>query len=571
MPRQLKVTGPDGKPYKMTVPDDATDDEINEAARSVTGVGSDYPVAKGAPVQADPEDALLADVGTGVAELGKGVAEGGANVLDHAADWVQSGLNAAGQAVAGSNWGDALNGGKTNDLAGAVSPAPEGYGGLRGIGRFAGEAAATAPLLALPGGAFTQGAAGGALLSDEHSVLGVGKDALIGGGASRLGELGLQALGEIVAPQVSGDVRTLINAGVQPTTGQVAGSAEAGARSAGRGQVKRFEDVAASVPLAGAAVRGAQSRATESLNRAAVNRTLGPIGEDLPQNVALGHDAVAYAGNRLSAAYNDVLPRLSGRLDQAFSTRVQAIRQRANLPPEYDAMLDQAQQELGNAFTRAGPNGQFSGRTLRDASERLTDLATGWRASDDPYTRMVGDATEQYRQQLHALARRQNPADAARLRDIDRGYASLVRVERAARGTNDGLFTARQYDSAVRGGDRSARRRQSARGQALDQDLSGAASRVMGDTAAQGGSKDVNSLVALGLLGGRALGGDPLAMGGIAAVGAGSAAYTGAGQDVLRGLMTRQAGPVSRGVGDLLRYGARGAPVLAASGVESSR
>lgn len=573
---KYRIEQPDGKAFEIEAPGDLTEEQLIGLARqSLPDEFAQGNVAVRAPeVQQpafqDPEDELIDTVGNGIVELATGVAEGGANVLDHAAGWAQSGLNAAGQAIAGQDWGDALAGGG-GKLVDNFDPARPGFEVARGVGRFGGEAVATSPLLAARGGAFVQGALGGALLSDNDTAAGVGLDALIAGGASGAGQLALRGAAGIASPQVSNDVRTLIQAGVAPTSGQVAGSAAAGVRSAGRGQLKRFEDVAASVPIAGAAVRNAQSRATESLNRATVNRTLGAIGERLPDDVPLGHEAVAYAGNQLSAAYNDVLPRLSGQLDQTFQSRVNAIRQRANLPPEYANMLDQAQQELGNAFTRAGPNGQFSGRTLRDASERLSDLATGWRASDDPYVRIVGDATEQYRQQLHALARRQNPADADRLRDIDRGYASLVRIERAARGTNDGLYTARQYDAAVRGADRSTRRRQSARGLALDQDLSGAASRVMGDTAAQGGSKDVNSLVALGLLGSRALGGDPLALGGIAAVGAGSGAYSQAGQNLLRSISTRQPSVASDRFGQLLQYGAVGAPVLAPSAIEAAR
>lgn len=570
---RYRIDTPDGQSFEIEGPDGATDEQLNDLVRQQLGNKfENSPIQQGPPTyeqQAMPEDALVRN-GRVATELGRGFAQGAGDVLDHAADWTQSGLNTIGNFVGAGNVGDSINslwGDGENDLAGSFGQPTPGYEGANSVGQFAGMAAATLPLAALPGGVMTQGAAGGALLSDKSTVGGVALDAGIGAAAGKAGELAMRGASRLVSPNVTDDVRTLIDNGVEPTSGQIAGSVPRGTPHAANSQLKRFEDVAASVPIAGAAVRGAQGRATESLNRAAINRALRPIGERLPAGSRVGHESVEFAGNRLSEAYNDVLPRLSGQIDNTFSTRVQAIRARANLPQEYDNLLDQAQSELGNAFQRAGPNGQFSGRTLRDTSERLGDLATGWQRSDDPYTRIVGDAAQQMRDQLHALARRQNPQYATRLRDIDRGYASLVRVERAARGTNDGVFTARQYDSAVRGSDGSARRRQSARGLALDQDLSGAASRVMGDTAAHGGSKDVNSLIALGVLGGRASTGDMSAIAGLGAVGAGSAAYTGMGQDLLRTLMTRQAGPTSQPLADLLRQGSRYAGIAAPAAI----
>lgn len=425
----------------------------------------------------------------------------------------------------------------------------------------AGTITGTLPTLAIPGGSLVQGAAAGALSTDAHDFGGVAKDALIGGAVGRAGD----AVAGLIAPRVSPMVRRLLDEGVRLTPGQILGqSGTALGRTA-----KVAEDVIGSVPIAGAAVRAAQERGVQDLNSAAINRALRPIGQRLPRDLRSGNDAVAYAGDRLRDAYADVLPRLSGTLDQTFATRIATIRNRANLPPEYAQMLDNAQTELSNAFTRAGPNGTFSGRTLRDTSERLNDLASAWRRSDDPYVRVVGDTAEQFRQQLHALARRQNPSAARRLRDIDRGYASLVRVEKAAAGTADGAFTPAQYQSATRMTDRSARRRASARGQALDQDLSSAANVVMTSRAAQGGSKDVNSLLALGAGAGAALSGSPLAMGGAALIGGGSLAYTQPVQAALRAAIARNPSATENVLSQIVRYGNRAVAPGAAATISS--
>lgn len=643
--REYKVQVSNGETFTFEGPEDATDDELRQVVQQhLAAQGKSYanapntinrPEQPAARTVQDPEQELLGAVGTGVAELGKGVLQGGANVLDHAADWAQSGLNAFGGA------GDALNsvwGNGKNDLAGSFGDAPEGYEVARGAGRLGGEIGATLPLAAVRGGVMVQGALGGALLSDADTVGGVARDAIGGAVAGKAGERLIGGVAGAVAPRTNPEVAALANEGIRLTPGQIAGAGAPSAdASVGGRTLKRTEDIVSSIPLAGGMVQAAQRRGVEDLNLAATNRALRPIQERLPKAIKAGHDAVRYAGDKLSAAYSDVLPKLAGSADKTFATRLRAIVKRADLPPGYEEQAQSVINEALKAFRptyRAGsgaprltgpgasggatndtlaigqesraiapaagrgvstdangvgidPNAaptysqftdpgvqvdwNYNGKRLRDASERLGDLGAGFRANDDPYKRILGDIAQQARDQLHSLARRGNPTHAARLRDIDRGYASLVRVERAAAGTNDGVFTPRQYDSAVRMTDRSARRRQSARGRALDQDLSKRAVDIMGNTAAQGGSKDVNSLVALGLLGSRAVTGDLGAIAGLGGVTAGSALYSGPGQAAARALLTRNPSAQSQAIAALLRKGAAQSGIVAPVLIEEAR
>lgn len=430
--------------------------------------------------------------------------------------------------------------------------------GWQTVGTIAG----ALPTLAMPGGGFTQGATAGALSTHARDFSGVLKDAAIGG---TLGKAGDVAAG-LIAPRVSKHIRTLVDEGVRVTPGDIAGQ---GGRL---GQIfKSVEDVGARTPIAGAALRGAQDRAIVDLNRAAINRSLKPIGEVLPDANPAGHEAIAFAADRLKAAYSDVLPRLRGTLDGTFQRRINAIDARigADLPAEYASKLDAVKVDLRNAFQRAGPNGAYSGRTLRDASERLEDVASAYRRSDDPYLRRVGDVAEQYRQQLHALARRQNPSQAARLRDIDKGYASLVRVERAALSSADGIFTPAQYRAATRMTDRSARRSSSARGRALDQDLATAADIVMTNRAATGGSKDINSLIALGGGAYAAATGNPIALAAGGALATGNLAYTRPAQAAARWLLARDSTPAAQNLAEIIRYGTRAVAPSAATSISA--
>lgn len=544
------ITVQGGQQYRVTHPDNLSDDQLKDvAAKYLQGQdpGLKYPPAQ---IEHRPES------------FWQGALEGAEKPLNNAARALETGLDKVGLAEPIQAAGAAI--GLAPSVDAAVQNQQE-FNNSRQVqgseaGHVVGEMAALLPLARLPGGVVTQGAAAGALTTDARDPAGIAWDAAKGAALSRAGEGVLRGGAALLNPQVSQPVRTLLNEGVELTPGDIVG-----------GAVKRGEDIAASIPMVGARVAQAKQAGVDTLNLAAVNRSLRPIGERLPRGMQAGHEAIAHAGDRLSAAYRDILPRLSGALDRTFEGRINAIDARANLPQAYQQQMVDLRGELENAFTRAGPNGVYSGRTLRDTSERLGDIASAWRKNDDPFIRRLGDVAQDYRDQLHALARRQNPAEAARLRDIDRGYASLVRVEKGAAGTAEGVMSPAQYNSATRQMDSSVRRRASARGQALDQDLSGAGRSVMQTTAAQGGSKDVNSIAALLALGLGALGGRPAALAGITGIVGGSQLYTPAALRVARTALGRQTGAASDAVGALLRTGARGAPVTSAALLDANR
>lgn len=424
-----------------------------------------------------------------------GFQQGVANVVNHAAGKLESGLDMIGLADPINQLSEKLG---MAPSVGAAVASQQGIDDTRGvegggIGRFFGEATALAPTLAIPGGAFVQGGAAASIMSDANNPVDFGRDVVLGGTLSAGASGILRGAGQIANPSLSPQLQTLFREGTRVTPGQMARATDTAAgRAAGW-----VEDIVAGVPGVGAPVAAAQRAGVADFARAPVNRALRALGERLPRNVEPGYNAIDFAQDRFRAAYRDVLPRLGGQLDNSFQSRVQTIQQRARVPQGSDAErnIEAATQELGNAFTGVGPNGVYNGRSLRDASERLGDLASAWRRSDDPYVRIAGDVADQYRRQLHSLARRQNPEFANRLRDIDRGYASLVRAERAALAGDGGIPTPRQYQQAVRQSDPSARRRQFAAGNALDQDLSNAGVAILANRAAQGGSRDINGLL----------------------------------------------------------------------------
>ena len=418
-------------------------------------------------------------------------------------------------------------------------------------GQIVGNIIGTLPTAALPGGAFVQGAAGGALLSDAQDAGGVLMDAAFGAGGAKAASAALTGIRGAVAPRVSDYVRRLTNAGVELTPGQVLG-----------GAAKRLENVATSIPFVGDAIRGAQRRGMGTFNRATVNRALAPIGKALPDTVKEGNEAVRFAGNALSQEYDNVLANLNGNVDNTFVTRLGAIRSRANLPEEELAQFnDIVKREIGALFPRPGGGGNqarasgtaFTGRQLNQVRDRLDKVGSALRANtQNPYSRALGEAIGDVREQVMSLARRQNPDAADRLRALDKGWSELIRVERAATNATEGVFTPGQYSTAVRQSDRSVRKRAVARGEALAQDFADAARSTLPSNVPDSGT--AGRLVTMALGGGAVA--NPGAV--LPAVGAGAAtmaAYTPAATRAFQAAATRQVGPAGNFVARVIDAG----------------
>ena len=189
---------------------------------------ADAPAWMGAPVAAQRQ-ASTAKVPQRTSQA-LGFAKGAFKPLDNAAIALEAGLRRI--APGATQFMDETFGGSAQDAANARAQAIQSSGLRPGkIGEFAGNVAGTLPLAMLPGGVLTQGAAGGALLSDKRDPRGVLTDAALGaaggaagyGVAKGLGYAGGKALGAITtrsaAPAKANDylVRVARAAGVNPS------------------------------------------------------------------------------------------------------------------------------------------------------------------------------------------------------------------------------------------------------------------------------------------------------------------------------------------------------------------
>ena len=141
--------------------------------------------------------------------------------------------------------------------------------------------------------------------------------------ADKLGDVAANFVGSAIAPKISDAAQALLKEGVDLTHGQILG-----------GVVKHVEDGLSHIPVLGDLIKNAQGRSLDTFNRAVVNRTLAPIGDSLPANVATGNDAFEYAADRLGKAYGDLLPTLKVQADAPFAIDLRNLTTQSKLLPE---------------------------------------------------------------------------------------------------------------------------------------------------------------------------------------------------------------------------------------------
>lgn len=544
---QYRVTGPDGSTYDVTAPDDATPEQVQSMVAQSLG---NAPAAQ-APAQ---EPSLLG-------RIGRGVVRGVRDPIDAGAQMLVRGASAIGLAPQSEvDRVDQIN-----------RDAEQGYQQSRGSSagtfdpsRLGGQIVGTAPLFALA-------PAGGATLAGRTAmgaVTGAGMGALVEPVDTSKGDFWQQKLGQaksgaiagavaapvtaalsrVIQPKTAPDVKTLMREGVTPTPGQILGG---GWRSA--------EEKAKSIPLLGSSIRNAEQRSAEQFNRAAIDRSLAPIGQKLPKGVT-GHEAIEFANDQLSKAYDDVITKIGSIApDQQLGQEITNLGSMVGtLPKERgDQFLRIIKSEIAD---RIDQYGRVTGEGFKAADQNLGKLAAQYMRSTDADQQTLGRALSAAHDSLRSWLTRVAPPEASdALKAANAGWANFKRVQRAASSVaaEDGLFSAAQLHGAVRALDRSKDKGGFAKGTALMQDLSAAGKNTLANKVPNSGTTD-RLLATLGVLG-PAVGATVspwLAAGALPAV-----AYTKAGQAMLGGLLARRpalAEPLSKGVSLL------GTPVLTA-------
>lgn len=431
----------------------------------------------------------------------------------------------------------------------AALPAAGGIGGAAAQGALFG--AVSNPIVNAPDGDFWTEKA-------KQAALG----AALGGGVNAA----VRGVAGVVAPRLSPEVQTLVDAGVNPTMGQALG-----------GTANRVEQGLTSVPVLGDMIKNARLRATQSFNTAAINRSLAPLAQDpaapkaaelLPVG-ASGRDAIAYATNKLGDAYDSVLGKIGAvHPDEQFISSLSDLSGLVNNLPGQQA--DQFGRILDNEILgRIDQHGVMTGEALKAAESNLGSIARGYAKSGDYDQMQLGTAVQQAQEELRSMLGRQSPENAQRLAQINQGYANLLRVQRASSsvGAEGGTFSPAQLQNAVKALDPSKNNRQFATGNALMQDLSDPAKAVLGSTVPDSGTPFRNGVSALALaLGGHSMLPAPMAGAMLpAAGGLGVMAlpYTAMGQRAMGSVLTGQRPELAKKLAMALRSAAPAAPLAA--------
>lgn len=339
------------------------------------------------------------------------------------------------------------------------------------VGNIAGNVAMLAPTALIPGvntvtGAGVLGALAGGLLTPgdlKNRAIAAGLGA--GGGAAGAGlSKALQATRPVT---VNPDAAMLAQEGISLTPGQNAG-----------GFLKNVEDKLTSVPGVGNVIDAARRRGIEDFNQAAIRRVTQPLdsaGIPIATN-GIGHDGVAALRTGLGQAYDDVLSRSSANaLEPQFVQKMANLRQMVSGMPQreqaaFDAIIER---EIGQ---RMAPNGMLNSENLQAAKSGIGQQISNFGTSTDAYQRQLGQALKQADEEFRQLVSRANPKNAKDLAAIDTAYANFKRIQKAASGvgTESGVFTPAQLNSAVKAMDRTKDKRAFSEGTALLQDLSNA-------------------------------------------------------------------------------------------------
>lgn len=288
----------------------------------------------------------------------------------------------------------------------------------------------------------------------------------------KLGEVAAKAVGTALNPLVSKAEQTMRDLGVTPTAGQALG-----------GAYRKAEDFAQNLPLIGEAVRSAREKVLFDFNKSVINKALDKVGDKLPANV-IGRDAVAYAAEQVSNKYDDVLSKMQFNLDFKTTSDILGALNKASLPSE--AQKQEAINVLNKVALSRFDKPTLTGAEYKAIESDLRKEASAYLSSTTKAEKDIGAALQNvlgvFKRELAA----QNPKMTPQLRRIDSAYGDLAVMERAAAngGAVNGVFTPKNYQTAVRQADVTRNKKAYARGLARGQDVAESAMEVMGKDAA---------------------------------------------------------------------------------------
>jgi hypothetical protein len=405
-------------------------------------------------------------------------------------------------------------------------------------------------------GATAQAVAGGAVGGAMQPVTGEGeflpqKAEQIGVSAvtAPIGEKIVAGAGRVLNPLVSKAEQTMRDLGITPTTGQTLG-----------GQFRTLEEFAQNLPLIGSSIENARERVLFDFNKGVINKALDKIKDKLPADV-IGRDAIKYASDQVSDKYDEVLAKMSFDLDFATTSNIlSALSKNTSLDSN---QRQKVAEKLNNIVLNKFSGQKLDGKTYKGIESDLRKEASDYINSSSTDEKQIGRALSDVLGVLKKELYFQNPKQTPQLRRIDSAYSdlSVVNIAAANSGAPNGVFTPKQFSTAVRQADETRRKSAFAKGIAKSQQISDAGVQVLGSQA----QSTIEGNIATRVAGGYGMFTQPaIAAGLITGV---PIMYSQSGQAVLDALLRSRPELVKQAGGMLSRVSPQAGSVLAPSTV----
>jgi len=385
-----------------------------------------------------------------------------------------------------------------------------------------------------------QAAAGGAVSGAMQPAVGEGtfgeqktEQVALGAVTGPIGEKVVAGAGRVLNPLVSKAEQTMRDLGITPTTGQTLG-----------GQFKTIEEFSQNLPLIGSSIENARQRVLFDFNKGVINKALQKVNDKLPADV-VGRDAIAYASDEVSKKYDDVLSKMSFDLDFATTSNILGALSKAK---SLDSnQRTQITETLNDIVFGKFAGQKIDGQTYKGIESDLRKKASNYANSSTASEREIGEALTDVLGAIKKELYFQNPKQTSKLRRIDSAYGdlSVINVAAANSGADNGVFTPKQFNTAVRQQDQTRRKTSFAKGRAKGQEVSDAAVQVLGDTA----RSTLEGRIAASTVGGLGLLSQPQVA--IPAVGLIPPAYSPTGQAAID-MLLRQRPELFRQMGGML-------------------
>jgi len=341
------------------------------------------------------------------------------------------------------------------------------------VGVRAAQAGRAAGLTNVGAGA-AAGAATGALQPVVGEEFAGEKASQIGLGAvsGAVGEKVAAGVGRVAKPLVSKAEQTMRDLGIVPTPGQVLG-----------GRFKSAEEFAQNLPLVGSQIENARQKTIFNFNKGVINKALNKIGTNLPDDV-VGRDAVAFATDEVSKKYDDVLAKMSFKLDFKTTSDILGSLSKSNLPSP--GQRETVQEVVNNIMLSKFPaNSKITGDNIKVIESDLRKEALNYLNSASASDRQIGEALQGVLGVFKKEIGYQNPKLTPELRRVDSAFGDLaiMKIAAANSGAENGVFSPKQYQVAVRQADLSRKKARFAEGRARGQIDADAALKILGEDA----------------------------------------------------------------------------------------